>query len=165
MDAITLLKDDHKDVERLFKRFEAAGDRAFVQKREIVDRIIEALAVHAAVEEQLFYPVTRATVPAVEDVALESLEEHHIVKWVLSELEDMDPEDERFDAKVTVLMENVRHHVQEEEEGYFPKVRDELGRNALGATPSGTSVRPCRRRRRWRPPMPTPDRPTPRQAT
>ena len=131
MDAITMLKDDHKAVEALFKRFEKAGDEAYVTKREIVDRIIEALSIHAAIEEQVFYPVTRATVPAVEDTALESLEEHHIVKWVLSELDAMDPEDERFDAKVTVLIENVRHHVEEEEGEYFPKVRDELGRNAL----------------------------------
>ena len=132
MDAITLLKDDHRSVEKLFKRFEDAGDRAFVEKRKAVDRIIEELSVHAAIEEQLFYPVTRATVPAVEDVALESLEEHHIVKWVLSELEGMDPEDERFDAKVTVLIENVRHHVEEEESEYFPEVRSALGRKALG---------------------------------
>jgi hemerythrin superfamily protein len=132
MDAITLLKDDHKTVEALFKRFERAGDGALAEKRSIVDQIIEELAIHAAVEEQLFYPVTRATVPETEDVALESLEEHHIVKWVLSELDGMDPEDERFDAKVTVLIENVRHHVKEEEEEYFPMVRDELGRNALG---------------------------------
>ena len=131
MDAITLLKDDHKTVEALFKRFEKAGDGAYVEKREVVDKIIEELSIHAAVEEQLFYPVTRATVPDTEDIALESLEEHHIVKWVLSELDDMTPEDERFDAKVTVLIENVRHHVEEEEEEYFPKVRDELGRNAL----------------------------------
>src|SRR3954463_11952090 len=131
MDAISLLKDDHKNVERLFKRFESAGDRAHVQKREIVDRIIEELAAHAAIEEQVFYPVARATVPATEDIALESLEEHHIVKWVLSELETMSPEDERFDAKVTVLMENVRHHVEEEEDEYFPKVREELGRKSL----------------------------------
>jgi hypothetical protein len=126
-----LLKDDHKVVEKLFKRFEGAGDHAYVEKREIVDRIIEALSVHAAIEEQIFYPVTRATVPATEDIALESLEQHHIVKWVLSELETMDPEHERFDAKVTVLIENVRHHVQEEEQDYFPKVRAELGRKAL----------------------------------
>ena len=131
MDAITLLKNDHKTVEQLFKRFEKAGDRAYVEKRDVVDRIIEELSVHAAIEEQFFYPATRATVPEVEDVALESLEEHHIVKWVLSELEKMDPTDERFDAKVTVLIENVRHHVEEEEGDYFPKVRDELGRKAL----------------------------------
>jgi hemerythrin superfamily protein len=131
MDAITLLKDDHKTVEQLFKRFEKAGDRAFVEQRQIVDRIIEELSVHAAVEEQLFYPVIRATVPETDDLALESLEEHHVVKWVLSELDRMAPEDERFAAKVTVLIENVRHHVREEEDELFPKVRDELGRNAL----------------------------------
>lgn len=131
MDAITLLKTDHKNVEQLFKRFEKAGDRAFVEKRSIVDKIIEELSVHAAIEEQVFYPVARATVPDTDSIALESLEEHHIVKWVLAELEDMSPEDERFDAKVTVLIENVRHHVEEEEAEFFPKVRDELGRNAL----------------------------------
>jgi hemerythrin superfamily protein len=131
MDAITLLKDDHKQVEQLFKRFEKAGDRATVQKRQVVDRIIEELSQHAAIEEQVFYPVARATVPGTEDMALESLEEHHIVKWLLSELVDMDPTDERFDAKVTVLIENVRHHVEEEETDFFPKVRHELGRNAL----------------------------------
>jgi len=76
--------------------------------------------------------VARATVPGTEDIALESLEEHHIVKWVLSELDGMDPAAERFDAKVTVLIENVRHHVEEEEGEFFPKVRNELGRKALG---------------------------------
>ncbi len=131
MDAITLLRADHKTVEQLFKRFERAGDRAYVEKREVVDRIIEELSIHAAIEEQVFYPVARETVPATEDIALESLEEHHIVKWVLSELEQMEPADERFDAKVTVLIENVRHHIKEEEDEFFPKVRDALGRTAL----------------------------------
>jgi hemerythrin superfamily protein len=131
MDAITFLKDDHRTVEQLFKRFEQAGDNALVQKRQIVDRIIEELSVHAAIEEQVFYPVARASVPDTEDIALESLEEHHIVKWLLSELVDMDPAHERFDAKVTVLIENVRHHVDEEESDFFPKVRKELGRNDL----------------------------------
>lgn len=131
MDAITLLKNDHKAVEKLFKRFEKSGDRAYVERRNIVDQIIEELSKHAVVEEQLFYPVTRQTVPDVEDIALESLEEHHIVKWLLDELDGMDPEEERFVPKVTVLMENVRHHVEEEESDYFPKVRAELGRNEL----------------------------------
>ncbi|HUF97490.1 MAG TPA: hemerythrin domain-containing protein, partial [Ilumatobacter sp.] len=131
MDAITLLKDDHHTVEQLFKRFEKAGDKAHVQKRQIVDRIIEELSVHAAVEEQVFYPVARATVSETETIALESLEEHHVVKWLLSELQDMDPAHERFDAKVTVLIESVRHHVQEEEGDFFPKVRKHLGRNEL----------------------------------
>jgi len=132
MDAITLLKDDHKTVEQLFKRFEKTGDRAYVERRELVDRMIEELAAHAVIEEQLFYPVARAAVPETDDIALESLEEHHIVKWVLSELDAMSPEDERFKAKVTVLIENVRHHIKEEEGDFFPMVRDELGRSALG---------------------------------
>jgi hemerythrin superfamily protein len=132
MDAITLLKNDHRSVEKLFKQFERAGDRAYVAKRSIVDRIVEELSVHAAIEEQIFYPVCRETVPDVEDLTLESLEEHHVVKWLLSELDGMDPKAERFDAKVTVLIESVRHHVQEEESELFPKVRAAHGRRALG---------------------------------
>src|SRR6266511_4156089 len=112
MDAISLLKDDHKTVEALFKKFERAGERAHKTKRKIVDQIIAELSVHAAIEEQAFYPTTRTRVKAVEDEVLESLEEHHIVKWTLSELENMDAEDERFDAKVAVLIESVRHHVK-----------------------------------------------------
>jgi hemerythrin-like domain-containing protein len=131
MDAISLLRADHKTVEQLFKRFEKAGDRAYTEKRQIVDQIIEELSVHASIEEQVFYPVVRETVPTTEDIALESLEEHHIVKWVLSELVDLDPQAERFDAKVTVLIENVRHHVKEEQEDFFPKVRAALSRTAL----------------------------------
>ena len=121
MDAITLLRADHHAVEQLFKRFEKAGDRAHVEKRAIVDRVIEELSMHAAIEERVFYPVARATVPGTEDIALESLEEHHIVKWLLSELVDLDPSNERFDAKVTVLIENVRHHVREEKARLLPE--------------------------------------------
>ncbi|MEP6852772.1 MAG: hemerythrin domain-containing protein [bacterium] len=131
MDAIVLLKDDHKTVERLFKQFEKAGDDAYAVKRKLVDQIIAELSVHAFIEEQLFYPTARASVPETEDHVLESLEEHHIVKWVLSELQNLDPKDERFDAKVTVLAENVRHHVEEEEQEWFPEVRKGLGRKAL----------------------------------
>jgi hemerythrin-like domain-containing protein len=131
MDAITLLRDDHRSVAQLFKQFESAGDNAHVEKRRIVDQIIEALSVHAAIEEQVFYPVARAAVDGVEDIVLESLEEHHIVKWTLSELDGLDPSEERFDAKVTVLIESVRHHVKEEETEFFPKVRAAMSKAAL----------------------------------
>lgn len=126
-----MLKDDHQAVEKLFKDFEKAGDRAYVTKRKLVDRMIEGLSRHAAIEEQVFYPATRATIDGIDDQVLEGIEEHHIVKWVLSELVDLDVEDERFDAKVTVLIENVRHHVEEEEGDYFTMVRDNWGRNDL----------------------------------
>ena len=131
MDAITLLKEDHSTVKDLFRRFESAGDNAVEAKRDIVDRIIEELSVHSAIEEQLFYPAVRSAVAHAEDDVLESLEEHHIVKWTLSELEGMDPQDERFEAKVTVLIESVRHHIDEEEGKMFPKVRKAVGRKDL----------------------------------
>ncbi len=131
MDAITLLKDDHKTLEQLFKRFEKAGPNARVEKRRLVDRMIEELSRHASIEELVFYPAARATVAETDDITLESLEEHHVVKLLLAELNGMDPEHERFDAKVTVLIENVRHHVAEEETEFFPKVRDALSRSDL----------------------------------
>jgi hemerythrin superfamily protein len=130
-DAIVLLKNDHTEVERLFKQFEKLGDSAHATKRKVVDQIIEALSVHAAIEERHFYPTIRKEVPDIEDDVLEGLEEHHIVKWTLSELKDLDPGEERFDAKVTVLIESVRHHVEEEEGEMFPQVRDAMGRKAL----------------------------------
>jgi hemerythrin superfamily protein len=132
MDAISFLKADHKTVEALFKEFEQAGDRAVASKRRIVKNIIRELSVHAAIEEQVLYPSVRREVEGIESEVLESLEEHHIVKWVLAELEGMDPRDERFQAKVIVLIENVRHHVNEEETSMFPDVRAALGRKRLG---------------------------------
>ena len=131
MDAITLLKDDHKTVKGLFRKFEKAGDHAYITKRKLVDKITEELSVHAAIEEQVFYPAVRHTLNQTEDDVLEALEEHHIVKWTLSELEKMDPKDERFDAKVTVLIESVEHHIGEEEGEMFPKVRKALSRTQL----------------------------------
>ncbi|NBE98438.1 hemerythrin domain-containing protein [Nonomuraea sp. KC401] len=131
MDAIVLLKEDHKTVEALFKRFEQAGERAHVEKRRLVDRITKELVTHAYIEEEIFYPAARAKVPETGDHVLESIEEHHLVVWMLSELKDLDPADERFTAKVTVLIENVRHHVEEEEKDWFPQVRAAMGRKEL----------------------------------
>jgi hemerythrin superfamily protein len=139
MDAIAVLKRDHEEVERLFRQFEKLTERAHRSKQKIVMKIIRELAIHAAVEEMLFYPAVRtaalkANVRALKEAAdtvLESLEEHHVVKWTLSELEKMKPEDERYDAKVQVLMESVRHHVEEEQEDLFPKARRLLGDDLL----------------------------------
>src|SRR5512143_2138285 len=110
MNALTVLKHDHGNVEALFERFEHLPDDDLVQKRQVVDKIIEHLAVHAAIEEQVFYPGVRTAAPDATDEVLEGLEEHHVVKWTLSELERTAPGDERFDAKMRVLMESVRHH-------------------------------------------------------
>jgi hypothetical protein len=119
MDAIVLLKEDHQTVEKLFKEFEQAGDRAYKTKRKIADKVIEELTVHTWIEEKIFYPAARAAVPATTDHVLESVEEHHVVLWMLSELAGLDPEDERFDAKMTVLSELIEHHVEEVEKEMF----------------------------------------------
>ena len=93
--------------------------------------MIEELSVHAAIEEQVLYPAARGAVPDATDEVLEALEEHHVVKWTLSELDGMDPGDERFTAKVTVLIDLVRHHVKEEEGELFPELRAAMKRKEL----------------------------------
>jgi hemerythrin superfamily protein len=133
MDAITMLKADHKTVEEMFKKFEGLGPRAMKGRRDVVDRIIRELSIHAVIEEVIFYPAIRemAEKNDVNDMVLEALEEHHVLKWTLKELEGMDPAHERFDAKVNVLMESVRHHVKEEEKALFPQVRRMFDRARL----------------------------------
>ncbi|MGW1498407.1 hemerythrin domain-containing protein [Streptomyces mirabilis] len=107
------------------------GDGAHAEKRKIADQVIEELTTHTWIEEKIFYPAAREADPDTKDDVLESVEKHHVVLWMLSELKDLDPADERFDAKMTVLMENVRHHVEEEENEWFPDVRKAMGRNRL----------------------------------
>ncbi|MFD9007028.1 hemerythrin domain-containing protein [Streptomyces sp. NPDC059582] len=131
MDAIVLLREDHKTVEKLFKQFEKTGDDDLSERRTIADEVIQELTVHTWIEEQIFYPAAREAAPDTTDHILESIEEHHAVVWMLSELKDMPPSDERFKAKMSVLMENVRHHVEEEEKEWFPDVRKAMGRTRL----------------------------------
>src|SRR3954469_13241770 len=139
MEATALLQRDHQEVEQLFKQFEKLTGRAQKSKQKIVMKIIRELAVHSAIEEMLFYPAVRTEALKADsrvgekaaETVLESLEEHHVVKWTLSELQKMTPEDERYDAKVKVLMESVRHHVEEEQDELFPKVRRLLGQDLL----------------------------------
>ena len=130
-DAIVLLKNDHKEIRRLFREFEQAGDDAAKTKGRLVDKIIELLTIHTYIENEVMYPRVRALLPDLEDDVLESYEEHHVADVLVMELYGMTPEAERFDAKTTVLIENVRHHMDEEEEEWFPKVRDGLGRKTL----------------------------------
>jgi hemerythrin superfamily protein len=130
-DAIVLLKNDHKQIKRLFREFERAGDRAVKAKGAIVDRILEALTVHTYIENEGMYPAVRKALPDLEDDVLESYEEHHVADVLCMELAAMSPDDEHFTAKVTVLIEIVEHHVEEEEDEWFPKVREGLGRKRL----------------------------------
>lgn len=130
-DAIVLLKKDHQEIKKLFTEFERAGDNAEKTKGRLVDKIIELLTVHTYIENEVMYPRVRELLPDLEDDILESYEEHHVADVLCMELTTMKPGDERFDAKTTVLIENVRHHIEEEEQQWFPQVREGLGRKAL----------------------------------
>jgi hemerythrin superfamily protein len=128
MDAIDMLKADHAQVKKLFRNYEAAGDRAYQKKKEIAEELFAEITVHSTLEEELFYPAVkeRADKEGKELVA-ESIEEHQIVAFLIEELKALDPKDERYQAKFTVLMENVEHHIEDEEEELFPEAEETLG--------------------------------------
>ncbi len=130
-DAIVMLKNDHKEIRKVFRDFQKAGDNATATKGKLVQRMIELLTVHTYIENEVMYPRVRELLPDLEDDVLESYEEHHVADLLVMELVGMTPDHERFDAKTTVLIENVDHHIDEEEKEWFPKVREGLGRKAL----------------------------------
>jgi hemerythrin-like domain-containing protein len=130
-DAIVLLKNDHKEIRKVFNDFENAGPRAHVAKGRLVDRMIELLTVHTYLENEVMYPRVREALPDLEDDVLESYEEHHVADVLVTELASMSPDDERFTAKTMVLIESVRHHIEEEEQDWFPQVRAGMGRKVL----------------------------------
>lgn len=131
MDAITLLKDDHKTVKQMFRRFDKLKD---VEDHEELGALCREfcaeLQAHAAIEELIFYPAARRAI-GEDDIILEAGEEHHVVDVLIEELGGMEPSDEHYAAKATVLIEMVKHHIEEEETEMFPKVREALGRKAL----------------------------------
>jgi len=127
VEATALLKKDHATVKALFKQFEAAGDRAGQKKQRLFDEIKTELDVHAAVEEEIFYPAMQEVrSKEVKDLVLEALEEHKVVKTLLAQIAALRPSDEKFDAKVKVLQENVEHHADEEEKEMFPQAKKQL---------------------------------------
>ena len=131
MKATDLLKKQHREVKALFKKVEKTEDAG--QRRQLLDQITEDLKMHTRIEEQIFYPAIRDLgTKKAEEMIDEALEEHHVVDLVLAELPSVDPEDERFEAKMTVLSELVEHHAEEEEEEMF-KLAQKLGDDELKA--------------------------------
>jgi len=118
--ALTMLKTDHHKVKKLFARFEEADSS---EKQEIVSEALAELKIHAAVEEQLFYPALRQQMEDEDGLMDEADEEHHVVKFLIAELEQMQGNEDHWEAKFTVLAENVRHHIKEEEGEIFPKAK------------------------------------------
>lgn len=130
MDAIKLLKTDHEKVSGIFKKLEPTTERAEKTREELFTQLKQELDIHAKIEEQIFYPAIKEA-DETHDITLEAIEEHNVIKDLLAQLE-ADPKDtEEWFAKLTVLKENVEHHVEEEEEEMFPKARKVLGQEKV----------------------------------
>jgi hypothetical protein len=129
VDAIEMLKQQHVEVAGLFEQFEKAEDDD--ERQGIFEEIADKLAVHATIEEKHFYPAVRAK--RTEDILLESLEEHLAIKRVIADLLKMEPSNKMYEAKVTVLKEEVEHHVEEEQTDLFPKVKKLFDHDTLVA--------------------------------
>ena len=132
MDAIALLKADHKQVAEWFEQFETA--RSDKSKQALAQQICAALTVHATIEEEIFYPAF-LDATGETDLHHEAAIEHQGAKNLIAEIEESSPEDEYFDARVTVLAEMIRHHVNEEEQrdGMFAKAKEsDMDLEALG---------------------------------
>ena len=124
MNAIELLKADHDKVDRLFQKVKA--DTEGEKHKELFEQIKRELDVHTHIEEKIFYPRLKQE-SELEDIVLEGIEEHHQAKMFLRELANLVEDSEKFEPKLKVLMEDITHHVQEEEGEMFPDVEKVLG--------------------------------------
>lgn len=124
MDALVMLREEHKAIKRMFREFER-GDL------NVVADFCRELMIHSEMEEAVLYPAIREAAPDTKDIVMEGIEEHHEVKLLIGELNVMTPDEDHYKAKATVVMENSEHHFGEEEEDMFPKIRKALGRNRL----------------------------------
>lgn len=128
MDPVKLLKDDHEKARKLFKEFQGTGERAFQTRKNIGDTILMELEVHSKIEEEIFYPALRQKgSEEIKDTVAEGFEEHAIVDQLIEELKMLDPQDETYMPKFTVLIENVLHHMEEEENEMLPGAKKSLG--------------------------------------
>ena len=129
-EAVEMLREDHQQVKDLFEEFEKAEEDE--EKGQIVRAALTALEIHATLEEEIFYPAVREQIDE-DDQMDEALEEHHVVKLLIGELQEMKPGDDHFDAKFKVLAESVKHHIEEEESEILPKAQDtDLDQERLG---------------------------------
>ena len=121
MDALKLLKADHDEVKQMLADLEDTTERAEKTRTEGLATLKQELEIHEAIEEEIFYPALKEH-PKTKDLALEGYEEHHVVDTIMGELEGVEPSDETWMAKFSVMKENLEHHISEEEDEMFPKV-------------------------------------------
>jgi hemerythrin superfamily protein len=131
LDALALLKSDHASVKDLFRRYKGLGDGAVKSKAHTRDRIVTELSVHAAVEEQVFYPDVKRRVPGSKRLVDRGLREHQELKETLARLQRMNPDSPAFDTVMRKVIADVSDHVKEEERDLFPKVRNAMSNQEL----------------------------------
>ncbi len=129
MNAIKFLEQQHRQVEELFEKFEKASDGAKKTRQQLCKQISDQLAIHAEIEEKIFYTATKDA--RTEELLHEAVEEHLSAKRIIADLVEQEPEDEVLEAKMKVLKEQVEHHVDEEEKELFPKVKKLLDAERL----------------------------------
>ncbi len=145
MDALELLKADHDTVRGLFASFSDAKEADDSDRMSALQQqIFHELRLHTAIEEEVFYPEAEAVGGEVEELVKEATEEHHVVDLLMGEISPLSPDDDAFRSKMTVLIENVEHHAEEEETELFPQLREAFGDDRLQAM--GTKLEEARQR-------------------
>lgn len=132
-DVLTLLKRDHREVGEMFDKVEELGERAGAQRAKLGEQICEALELHSKFEEQVLYPRFQERAEDHEEIQqiLEAFEEHSIVDGMVNQLKRLDAKDDRYEAKLMVVIEMVRHHIKEEEREMFPMAKEVFERDEL----------------------------------
>ena len=130
MDALQLLKEDHEKVKKILNDLDATTERGVKTREELFTKVRKELEVHEAIEEEIFYPALKEH-PKAKEIVLEGYEEHHVVDTVMAEIAEVPFEDETWGAKLTVMKENVEHHIEEEEDQMFTQARQVLSKEEL----------------------------------
>ena len=135
-----MLEEEHVILKRLLRELEPTTERAVKTRAELIGRIRDALVAHETIEEEIFYPALKEH-PKAKDIVLEGYEEHGVVDILLGELVTLAVDDERWGAKAQVMIENIEHHIDEEEDDMFVKARQVFSRSELGELGERMSAR------------------------
>jgi len=130
MDAMSLLKEDHRKVKKILAELESTTERGVKTREELFTKVKQELVIHEAIEEEIFYPALKEH-PKTKEIALEGYEEHHVVDTVMAEIEGVAYDDEKWGAKFTVMKENLEHHIEEEEGEMFKQAKQVFDQDEL----------------------------------
>jgi hemerythrin superfamily protein len=130
MDAMTLLREDHRKVKKLLAKIESTTERGVKTRQDLFTKVKQELVVHEAIEEEIFYPALKQH-PKTQEIAMEAYEEHHVVDTVMAEIEGVAYDDETWGAKFKVMKENLEHHIEEEEGEMFKQAKQVFDEDEL----------------------------------